>query len=581
MAERAIIALAGGWDAWLNQRVYPFYRTNPLLRIFPHDNLGIEPRTSRRRTCLVVSRGIALAALSIFAQRGAEAQVQAEAKTAAGLVKGTTSADGFVAIYRGIPFAAPPIGALRWKAPQPALPWQGERDATTFGARCMQGALFGDMIFRDRMSEDCLYLNVWSNSRQPGQRRPVMVWIYGGGFQTGSASEPRHDGEHLSRLGVVVVSLNYRLGAFGFMAHPELTAESGTASSGNYGLLDQVAALQWIQQNIDAFGGDPGNVTIFGESAGSFSVNALVASPLAKGLFHKAIGESGSLMSVQTLATPTLAVAEKIGLALQEKLATRSLEGMREVSADAVLKAALAARGMTYGPILDGQLLPGDVTAIYSQGAQNKVPLLAGWNADEIRSSATMIPEKPTIASVTARIRSQFGANAESVLAVYPMKSDDDAIDALADFNSDMFISHGTWRWMEAHRKTSGAPVYRYLFRRVIPIAPGTKWNGEPIRAAEVGARHAGEIEYVFGALESVPKVTWEQGDHALSDLMMRYWSNFARSGDPNGAGLPKWPRYTEDKGASVMELDVVSKAAPDKVRARYEALDAAFARKP
>ena len=548
-----------------------------MLRIFPHDKLGIQPPTSRRKTRLVVSRGIALAALSMFAQGGAEAQVQAEAKTAAGILKGTTSADGFVAIYRGIPFAAPPIGAFRWKAPQQALPWQGARDATTFGARCMQGALFGDMIFRDSMSEDCLYLNVWSNSRQPGQRRPVMVWIYGGGFQAGSASEPRQDGERLSRLGVVVVNLNYRLGAFGFMAHPALTAESGTASSGNYGLLDQVAALQWIQKNIDAFGGDPGNVTIFGESTGSFSVNALVASPLAKGLFHKAIGESGSLMGEQT----PLHTAEQNGLALQEKLLTRSMDGMREVSAENVLKTALSMRTTSFGAIIDGQLLPRSVSAIYNDGAQNKVPLLAGWNADEARSSATMAPQAPTITSFTNRIRAQFGATADAVLAVYPTNSDEEAINATADFNSDMFISHGTWRWVEAHRKTSGAPVYRYLFRRVIPIAPTNRANGEAVLARDIGARHAGEIEYVFGALESVPKVTWERSDHALSDLMMRYWSNFARSGDPNGAGLPKWPRYTGGKGASVMELDVVSKAVPDKLRARYEALDAAFAKKP
>lgn len=551
-----------------------------MLRIFPRIFPRLFPRIGSRNPRVAASRRIALAALLFSAQRGVEAQVKAEVKTVAGLVNGTTSADGFVSIYRGIPFAAPPVGALRWKAPQPAAPWEGELDATKFAARCMQGALFGDMIFRDTMSEDCLYLNVWSNSRQPGQRLPVMVWIYGGGFQAGSASEPRQDGERLSRLGVVVVSLNYRLGAFGFMAHPALTAESGTASSGNYGLLDQVAALKWVQQNINAFGGDPDNVTIFGESAGSFAVSALVASPLAKGLFHKAIGESGSLMSAQRL-TQLLPAAEQNGLALQEKLLARSIDGMREVAADDVLKTALAMRGTSFNAILDGQLLPRNVTAIYEEGAQNKVPLLAGWNADEVRSSATMAPQKPTVTSFTNRIRAQFGAHADAVLAVYPVKSDEDAINATADFNSDMFISHGTWRWMEAHRKTSGAPVYRYLFRRVIPIAPAIKASGEAVQARDIGARHAGEIEYVFGALESVPKVTWESGDHALSELMMRYWSNFARRGDPNGAGLPKWPRYTGEKGPSVMELDVVSKAAPDKVRTRYEALDAAFAKKP
>lgn len=519
--------------------------------------------------------------MAVLASHNVDAQVKPLVKTATGIVRGVTSNDGFVSIYRGMPFAAPPVGALRWQAPQPAASWEGERDATTFAPRCMQGALFGDMIFRDTMSEDCLYLNVWTSSRQPGQRLPVMVWIYGGGFQAGSASEPRQDGERLSRLGVVVVSLNYRLGVFGFMAHPALTAESSTSSSGNYGLLDQVAALKWVQQNIGAFGGDPGNVTIFGESAGSFSVSALVASPLAKGLIHKAIGESGSLMGA-TYPTPTLQSAEQNGLTLQEKLLARTIEGMRQVSAEDVLKTSLALRGTSFGPIIDGKLLPRSATAIYNEGTQNKVPLLAGWNADEVRSSATLSPQKPTMASFTTRVRSQLGADADAVLARYPMKTDDDAVNAMADFNSDMFISHGTWRWLEAHARTSGAPVYRYLFRRVIPIAPANKPNGEPILARDIGARHAGEIEYVFGALESVPKVTWEAGDRALSDLMMRYWSNFARTGDPNGAGLPKWPRYDGGaKGPSVMELDVVSKAAPDKTRARYEALDAALIKKP
>ena len=529
-------------------------------------------------------RLIVLTLLPLTAVRVIDAQVKPEVKTSAGVVSGATSSDGFVSIYRGIPFAAPPVGALRWKAPHPAATWEGDRDATTFGARCMQGSLFADMIFRDTMSEDCLYLNVWSNARQPGQRLPVMVWIYGGGFQAGSASEPRQDGERLSRLGVVVVSFNYRLGVFGFMAHPSLTAESGTSSSGNYGLLDQVAALTWVQQNIGVFGGDPGNVTIFGESAGSFSVSALVASPMAKGLFHKAIGQSGSLLGEQTLPTAALSVAEKNGLVVQEKLFARSIEGMRQVSADDVLKTVLNTPSMafSFSPSLDGQLLPRTANEIYAEGAQHKVPLLAGWNADEVRASATMSPQKPTMASFATLVRTQFGQNADAVLAVYPMKSDEDAINATADFNSDMFISHGTWRWIEAHRETSGAPVYRYLFRRVIPIAPENKPNGEPILAKDIGARHAGEIEYVFGALESVPKVTWEPGDRVLSELMMRYWTNFARSGDPNGVGLPKWPRYTGDaKGPTVMELDVVSKAAPDKVRARYEALDAALAKKP
>jgi para-nitrobenzyl esterase len=524
------------------------------------------------------SRHLLLAAALLLAWRPLDAQV----KTSAGTVKGTMSADGVVSIHRGIPFAAPPVGALRWKAPQPVVPWQGERDATRFGARCMQAPLFSDMIFRDEMSEDCLYLNVWSSTRDASQRLPVMVWIYGGGFQAGSASEPRQDGERLSRLGVVIVSVNYRLGAFGFLAHPSLTSESGTNSSGNYGLFDQIAALEWVKRNIAAFGGDPANVTIFGESAGSFSVSALVASPLARGLFQKAIGESGSMLGAERGAAPTLQSGEAAGLALQEKLLARTIDGMRDVAADDVLKAAQSLRNASFGPIVDGRLLPRSPQSIYEGGAQNKVALLAGWNADEVRSAVTMSPRPVTVATFTGRVRSQLGAGADAVLAAYPATTDAEAAEAMADYISDTFISHGTWRWLETHRKTSGAPVYRYLFRREIPVAPGKKPNGEPITARDVGARHAGEIEYVFGTLESVPKVTWERGDRALSELMMRYWSNFARSGNPNGAGLPNWPRYTGNgKALNVMELDVVSKAAPDRIRARYEALDAAFARRP
>ncbi len=530
-------------------------------------------RTTRRTSAFT----LALVASLLSAHRPLSSQVT----TSAGVVKGSMSADGFVSVYRGIPYAAPPVGDLRWKAPQPVAPWTGERAATAFGPRCTQGAMFSDMIFRDTMSEDCLYLNVWSNARQAGRRLPVMVWLYGGGFQAGSASEPRQDGEKMSRLGVVVVSMNYRMGVFGFMAHPSLSAESGNGASGNYGLLDQVAALRWVQANIAAFGGDPGNVTIFGESAGSFAVSALVASPMARGLFHKAIGESGSMLSARTLPALSLKAAEQAGVALQEKVGARTLDALRGVPADDLLKIALGMPGVSFNPVVDGVFLPQTATAIYQAGAQNKVPLLAGWNADEIRSSATMRPTPPTVATFTAQVRGTFGASADGVLAAYPVSSDAEALEATASLNSDLFISHGTWRWIETHRKTSGAPVYRYLFQRVIPVAPGKKPNGDSVQARDVGARHAGEIEYVFGALASVPKVTWESADTALSELMMRYWTNFARTGNPNGAGLPSWPRYTGDKGNSVMELDVVSKAAPDKVRARYEALDAAFARVP
>jgi para-nitrobenzyl esterase len=505
----------------------------------------------------------------------------AQVKTDSGTIDGTTSQDGRVRIYRGIPFAAPPVGELRWQAPRPAAPWQGGRKATAFGNRCMQAPVFSDMIFRDEVSEDCLYLNVWTPATQASERLPVMVWIYGGGFQAGSASEPRQDGEKLAGKGVVVVSFNYRLGVFGFFAHPELTRESGHNASGNYGLLDQVAALQWVKRNIAGFGGDPGNVTIFGESAGSFAVSALMASPLAQGLFHRAIGESGAFFTARsgTLAPSTLAGSEASGLKFAESMGASTLAALREKPAADVLQGASKGPGRWFAPTIDGYVLPRDVHTIYAEGKQSHVPLLAGWNADEVRSGIVLAKEKTTAAGFAERTRKQFGADAEAILKAYPAASDEEALESAASLGTDMFIAYATWKWIEMQRQTGGSPVYRYRFDRKIPIDPDTKVNGVPATAGDIGARHAGEIEYVFGALDSVPKVTWDEADRKLSDLMMSYWSNFARSADPNGPGLPKWPGYEKASGDQVMHLDVQSQAKPATDRARYEALDAIAAR--
>jgi para-nitrobenzyl esterase len=522
---------------------------------------------------------LALAGLSTLLAAPAASPADAPVKTTGGLVQGTTTTDGSIRVYKGIPFAAAPVGELRWQAPKPALPWPGVRDAKEFGARCVQGQIFSDIVFTNK-SEDCLNLNVWTPARGPDERLPVMVWIHGGGFQAGSGAENRHDGEAFARKGVVIVTINYRLGVFGFFAHPELTRESGRNASGNYGLLDQVAALEWVRDNAAAFGGDAKNVTIFGESAGSFAVSALMASPLAQGLFHKAIGESGAYFPLGAGALPLrpLAEAEAQGTKFQQALGAASLADLRAKPAEEVLQAAMKAQPW-FAPDLDGHFLTAAVQPTFAAGKQAQVPLLAGWNADETRAGVVLAKEKPNATTFPADVRKRFGAHADAVLKVYPAANDAEALESAASLASDGFIGFSTWRWIEAHRATATAPVYRYSFDRKIPVEPGNAVNGTPATSKDVGARHAGEIEYVFGTLAlSLPKVPWEEGDRSLSDAMTSYWSNFAKTGDPNGKGLPRWPVY--GKGDPVLHLDLTIKDAPDALRARYEALDA-FAREP
>jgi para-nitrobenzyl esterase len=500
-----------------------------------------------------------------------------QVRTDAGIVEGTTVPGTSVRVFRGIPYAAPPVGERRWQPPRPVAPWAGVRKATDFGPRCMQGRIYEDMVFRDEPSEDCLYLNVWTPATSPAEGLPVMVWIYGGGFQAGSASEPRQDGARLAEKGVVVVSMNYRLGVFGYFSHPELTKESEHDASGNYGLMDQTAALRWVRNNIARFGGDPAHVTIFGESAGSFSVSAQMASPLARGLFQRAIGESGAFFRITdhgTLATLPLAASEKSGAEFAASIGKDSLAALRAMSAEDLLKAALDGKRW-FSPNIDGWFMPKEAIDIYAAGEQSHVPLLAGFNADEVRAGVVLGKEKVTAKSFVADTRKRFGPAADAILKVYPADSDAEALESASDLASDVFIRYATWKWIEMQDETGQSPVYRYQFDRKIPVAPGTKINGKLATAEDIGARHAGEIEYVFGALDSVPDVSWEAGDRALSDLMMSYWSNFAKTGDPNGPDLPTWPRYESDPGALVMHLDLTSRARPVTTRARYETLDA------
>ena len=487
-------------------------------------------------------------------------------KTDAGRVKGT-AADG-VAAFKGVPYAAPPVGLLRWQGPKPASHWKGTRNAVEFGARCMQGNIYGDMIFRDKgPSEDCLYLNVWTPAASAREHLPVMVWVYGGGFAAGATSERRQDGQNLAKKGVVVVSMNYRLGVFGFFSHAELAKESGHNSAGNYGLLDQVAALQWVHKNIAAFGGDPGKVTIFGESAGSFSVSALMAAPLAQGLFQRAIGESGAFFG-SVLDLQPLAETEARDAKFAESIGAHSLADLRAKSAADLLDAATKQKEIWFSANVDGYFLPQSVREIYAAGKQSRVPLLAGWNHDEGGYGSIFHDDPATAANFVAYAKKKFGDRADEFLRLYPAADDEQAKRSAGDLAGDQFIAFSTWKWLEMQGATGGSALYRYEFDDAPPAPVNAKADNAPH-----GAYHSAEIEFVFGVLAS-KDLPWRPADKALSDQMSTYWSNFAKKGDPNGAGLPQWPVYNSQGSYPVMHLDATSHAAPDDHRARYEFLD-------
>jgi para-nitrobenzyl esterase len=511
---------------------------------------------------------IALLAAALASGSGLLAQTLKPVHTQSGLVQGATE-DG-IAVYKGIPFAAPPLGDLRWRAPQPAAAWTGVRDAAKFAPACMQVPIVNPALGMDAVTtnEDCLYLNVWTPAKSPNDRLAVMVWIYGGGFTIGGTSMAAYNGANLAKKGVVVVSVAYRLGAFGFMAHPQLTAQQG-GHSGNYGLLDQIAGLQWVKRNIAAFGGDPGRVTIFGESAGGFAVSMLAASPLAKGLFHGAISESGGNFAPQRQANEggeymdSLATGEKNGVALLAKLGAASIADARKRSAADILKNSPSALGGSW-PIFDGYVLLGDQYKLYEAGRYNDTPVLIGTNSDE---GALFVPFI-SAAAYQSTIRSDYGEYAGKILAAYPAGSDAEALRSARDLFRDTVFAWPTWAWARLQSKTGKGKAYVYYFshRPPYPNAPEFKnW----------GAAHGGEIAYVFGNFSAAMPAT--AADRAVSEEMLSYWANFAKTGDPTGSGLPHWPAFTS-ANAQVMNLNDPSKAIPVPNLDKLQVLDGYYA---
>ena len=460
------------------------------------------------------------------------AQTPPQVKVEAGLLQGTS--ENGLSVYRGIPFAAPPVGDLRWRPPRPAAKWEGLKPADKFGPRCYQGGRGAPGV---ETSEDCLNLNVWSPARSARDRVPVLVWIYGGGFNAGATSEPNYSGENLAKKGVVLVSISYRVGQMGFFVHPELSAESKNHASGNHGLLDMIAGLQWVQKNIAAFGGDPHRVTIFGESAGGIAVSMLCASPLAKGLFQGAISESGGSFGPPRPATmpgenlKRLADAERSGDVYAKAAGAASIADLRNIAADK-LPAGGRGQGMAW-PIIDGWVIPDDQFKLYETRRYNDTPILVGYNSDEGQSFSPPRTPEDYVATVKAR----YGPFADRLIAAYPPGSGTVAKTA-RDLTRDAMFGWHTWVWARLQAKTGKSKVFFYCFDQHPDYPAGSPRAG-------YGSGHGAEVRYVFEHLDPAnPQTT--KTDLAISEAMATYWTNFAKRGDPNGEGVPAWPAFSD-----------------------------------
>ena len=506
-----------------------------------------------------------------------------------GTIEGNYDTHNGIQRYFGIPFAKPPVGELRWKAPQPLDNWGAIKETKSFGPRPMQTMVFGDMNSRSNgVSEDCLYLNIWTPANMDTKDLPVLVYFFGGGNVAGDASEPRYDGESMAKEGIVVVTTNYRLNIFGFLAHPELSAEASYKASGNYGLLDQNAALKWVNKNISAFGGDPNKVTIAGESAGSIGASQQMASPLSKNLIAGAIGESGASIN-PTMSPVTLKEAEKIGLEFAKSIGYPTLAELRKLSTREVYELYNNSKRFGFSAVLDGYFLPKTLPEIFESKEQAMVPLLLGWNSAEIPGMAfTQGPYSEE--NYVNKVKEAYPKEYAKVLELYPHGSEKEIELSATALASDRFISYSTWKWFDLHRKNSNQPVYRYLYSKLRPslvdnnlasgLAGGTVEKGSeaPPMPKAVGAPHACEIEYCMGNLHLVKDYAWTADDFKVSKDMMTYFANFIKTGNPNGEGLPNWEAAEpKDSRPSVMVIDTESKLIGADNDARYEFLDKAY----
>lgn len=484
---------------------------------------------------------------NLFAQENQPTQ-----EVIGGKIRGTNNSDGSIAIYKGIPFAAPPVAELRWKAPQPVQAWKGILDCTNFSASPMQAkpmpfGMWSEefLIPAEPIGEDCLYLNIWTSNKSKKSKQPVLVWIYGGGFMSGGSACPIYDGEAFAKEGVVFVSINYRVGVFGFFAHPDLKE-----ASGNFGLLDQIAALHWVKKNIAVFGGDPNKVTIAGQSAGSMSVNALVASPLAAGLFNKAIAQSGGNF---TRGNASKVSMEAEGVKLSTSFGVENLDELKKVDAAALMKKSNGMRG----PYIDGHVLPEHILDIFQKGKQNKVALLVGWNQDE----GLMMGSTKSAETLQKDFQKQHGSAAANFMSFYPASNDEEAKQTQLDLSRDQIFGMPGYIWAKIQSQQS-QPAYVYRFTRIVPAEGEYK---------KYKAFHTGEVPYAYNNLRFV-KRPWESADIVLANEMSAYWTSFIKTGNPNHGGALTWPLFNH-KEKMTMHFDTTNKIRPMEDGNRLEFL--------